>query len=151
MARAGGYGRGGGGRGAGGSGGDPLSQILDDLDWEMVFCWEAYKGTLIGEWEMFAGNEGQITIVQNHILPATYDHLKEANEEWPWSGDADSWLQTFWESYDQEVLERAFSGTAYEIYDTIGALWQEADGFQQEHDHVLGHSAVHSLHPPWVG
>ena len=153
MARGGGYGRGGGGRsGSRGLdvGGGTKNEILNAFDEELVRQFDEYQFTIRNTWESFAGNEGQMTIVYNHILPHADEHIERAKDLWPWSSDPDEYLDGVMSCYDSDVMQRAFSGTVFEIYDEIGAIWQYADHLQQEHDDVLGHSAVHSTNPPWV-
>lgn len=147
--RGGGGGRGGGGRGFAGGSNGTLSEMLDPLDEQMQKNYYMFKDIIISTWETFSGNEGQMTIVENHIMPMSKDFVKQAKDEWPWSGDADEYIENVFASYDTSVIERAFSGTIYSIYDEIVVLWMESDELQQYHDDLLGHSAVHSTNPPW--
>lgn len=150
MPRGGGGGRGGGGRGSGGGNNGGLSAILDPMDQQMLDNYGMYKHTILSTWEHFAGNEGQMTIVQNHILPYSQEHVEQAREEWPYSGDADEYLDNVLNCFDSEVMLQAFSETIYSLYDFLVNLWMETDDIQREHDGVLGHSAVHSTNPPWT-
>ena len=153
MARGGGGGRGGGGRGAGRGldvGGGTMNEILNAYDEELVRQFEEYQYAIRSTWENFQGNEGQMVIVQNSILPHADEHIEQARDMWPWSTDADEYLAGVFSCYDSDVMDRAFSGTIFELYDHIAAIWQMADHLQQEHDNILGHSAVHSTNPPWT-
>lgn len=150
MSRGGGGGRGGGGRGNGAFGGDGLNAVLDALDTQMLLNYRAFRDAILTTWETFSGNDGQMTIVQNHILPMSRDYVQQAKEEWPWSGDADEYLENLMSCYDSDVMERAFSGTIYDLYDTIYGYWVESDELQQTHDDILGDSRVHSTNPPWT-
>lgn len=117
----------------------------------MLDNYGAYSQAIMDTWQSFSGNDGQMTIVHDYIIPMSMDHIQFAKEEWPWSGDADEYLESVINCFDDEVMMRAFSETIFALYDTIADYWLESDSIQQDHDDILGHSAVHSTNPPWVG
>lgn len=139
---------GGGGGGRGGDGG--ISAILDPMDQQMLDNYNEYRALILHTWSQFGGNEGQMTIVRFHIMPYSQEHVAQARDQWPYSGDSEEYLDGVYNCYDSEVIERAFSDVLNDLYGNISALWMETDEIQREHDDILGHSAVHSTNPPWI-
>lgn len=127
-----------------------LSEILDDLDTQMLHGFDDYRSQVRGTWHGFAGNEGQLIIVHQHIIPVCQDHINYAKEEWPINTGPDELVDEILNSYDPDVIERAFSDTLYGMYDEIASIHMESMDFQMEHNYVLGREVAHSTNPPWT-
>lgn len=116
--------------------GENLNRILDGLDLEMLESFNAYAQTLRDTWEGFSGNEGQSSIIENHIWPAVQEHISQAKDGWPRSAGPDDYYGAVSGCYDPEVIERAFGDTINGSYEEISEFQAESEDLQLEHDHV---------------
>lgn len=121
-----------------------LIEVLDDLDTQMYDNFSFYAETLISTWEMFQGNDGQMLIVHHHIVPAVHDHVQHAKRRWPYNDNPDGYMAEILDSYDPDVIQRAFSDTLTDTYNQIYDPWLESMELQHEHDDLTGGLPPHS-------
>lgn len=125
-----------------------LSEFLDFLDQSMLDLYNDYVIEGVAPWEGFEGNPGQMALVQKHVLPAAAQHVKAAKDEWPTGQNPEDYLDSILSSYDPAVLEQALGETIFEAYDTLMAMWEEAESLEAEHD-MLVPNGPHSTEAVW--
>lgn len=117
---------------------DWISEAAADLDEQMLRNFQEYA-TILGEtWTTFAGNHGQIVIIQSHILPAVTEHVNRAHKRWPYNENPEHYLARVQSCYNLDVIDRAFSDTLNQSYGDIYDLWLESMDLQHEHEYVVG-------------
>lgn len=132
---------------------DELNEILDDLDSDMLGDYEGYSAEAIDGWGSFAGNNGQMVILEKHILPAVAQHIKDAEPNWPFSANPDDYVEAIYNCFDPGVIAQAFSDTINDIYGTLLDYWLSACDTQSEHSFIAGpeNAGPHSTHSIWRG
>jgi len=136
-----------GGSGRGGGTGTGLMAVLDTIDENILWQWETYKSYLEDFWGNFAGNEGQMTILQNNVLPTLDEYLTEAEQNFPYSPGPDDLRERLYDCYDSDVMFRAFSdsieqsvGSAYEYHNYSVEL-------QTQHDNIMNNAFGGAVSP----
>ena len=132
---------------------DVLNAILDDLDQSMLDNWYSYSEVCVGAWERFSGNNGQMVIVEKHILPTAQKHVENAREDWPKGPGPNDYYDAVYSSFEADVIDRAFSETLEQIMGEIEGYHLDADFSQDEHAVIAGpeNAGPHSTHPVWRG
>lgn len=134
---------------------DWVNDALDDLDQSMLLDYEDYCDICLSAWYEFQGNDGQMVIVSDYIIPAAEQHCEEAAEQWPYNVGPDEYVEALYDCFDGDVIDRAFSDTIGDTADAMNAVYTEADDLQHQHDDLMdmigGSSEPHSTSSDWTG
>lgn len=121
-------------------------EYLDYLDQSMLDLYNEYVMQGTSAWEGFQGNEGQMAIVQRHVLPAAAQHVQAAKELWPTGQSPEDYLDALIGSH--EAAEQALGETIYQAYENLMELWEPAESLMSEHD-SLSSAGPHSTTGVW--
>src|SRR4051794_10272869 len=94
---------------------DALLDRYDQLEGKLGSLFDQFKGVIYLTWGKASEtmNEGQHTILREHISPFIGEYLDEAQVDWP-DVSVDQYVSGLFQCYDTEVMFRSFDLTIYD-------------------------------------
>lgn len=107
------------------------------LELMITDLYEQYVQVCENNWltAMQGFNPGQLSIADQNIIPAIDDYLDETSATWvgdfdPASCDPQDYVDAVYDSYDSDVIDRAFSETTYQPLEAMMGIQQGASEVQ---------------------
>lgn len=134
---------------------ESINDMLSDLDNQMFNNFVEYSETIMNSWAQFRGNEGQMALIRQHVLPAATEHIGLAAMYWPRGAQPSGYAEALYNCYEPDVIHRAFSNTISDVMDELIELNAESETDQVEHERLCAIIGAvwepHSVYPPFYG